>query len=420
MSKFRGHPLFDTKEFLEAQIDFQEHRCLHAFFERLALPTEDLLRDFQLSLRFVADYSDTPGTFNRFRGEVQRFLNYLWVTTRRTLGQVDQEVVQAYLKTLKNPPLGWISRGIYPAFLDDNGLREPNPKWRPFVIRSQDEEAKYHATQSTLNSSRTVLQRYFSFLVQREHLAKNPMPDLRRRDKRAKTQVVTADDATFRRLTDWQWSYLLETLVQAADENSDFERELFVVVTMKTLFLRVGELAPRPTDANEDRVPVFGDFRIKTIQSEQYWSYAVFGKGDKVRSVTLPSGYLPFLKRWREHLGLIPSLPLPTDNHPILPSNRGGGALGKRQVQRAYESAIELAADRMLNENLTEEAERLRAIKTETHYLRHTGASQAIEGGIDIRHISEELGHASAAFTEAVYVNSDQARRRLASRDRSI
>jgi integrase/recombinase XerC len=420
MSKFRGHPLFDTKEFLEVQIDFEEHRCLHAFFERLALPTEDLLRDFQLSLRFVSDYSDTPGTFNRFRGEVQRFLNYLWVTTKRTLVQVDQEVVTSYLVTLNNPPDGWVSRGIYPAFRGKNGLREPNPKWRPFLNRSKDKNAAYYATQASIDSSRTVLQCFFSFLVRREHLAKNPMPDLRRKDKRAKPKKSTEEERAFRRLTDWQWSYLLDTLIQAADENSDFERELFVVVTMKTLFLRVGELAPRPTDVNEDRVPVFGDFRLKTLQGEQYWSYAVFGKGDKARSVTLPSGYLPFLKRWREHLGLIPSLPLLTDNHPILPSNRGGRALGKRQVQRAYESAIELAAERMVSENLKEEAESLRAIKTETHYLRHTGASQAIDGGIDIRHISEELGHASAAFTEAVYVNSDQARRRLASRDRSI
>jgi len=36
------------------------------------------------------------------------------------------------------------------------------------------------------------------------------------------------------------------------------------------------------------------------------------------------------------------------------------------------------------------------------------------------RHISEELGHASAAFTEQVYVNADQDRRRAAGQQRSI
>jgi len=420
MSKFRGHPLIDTKDYLDSQAEFEFHPSIREFLEQLQPPTEDLLRDFQLSLRFVSDYSDTPGTFNRFRGEVQRFLNYLWVTAKRSLAQVDEEVVQSYFKMLRTPPLPWVSRGIYPGFLEKEGLRVPNPKWRPFALRTQDEKARYHATQATLNSSRTVLQRYFIFLVQRDYLAKNPMPNLRRRDQRAKTGVVNVDEKTARRLNNWQWSYLLKTLQETANKDPAYERELFVVVTMKSLFLRVGELASRPMDDGVERVPLFSDFRIKNVQGEEYWSYTVFGKGDKTRSVTLPTGYLPFLRRWRKHLGLVPSLPLPTDNHPILPSNRGGGALGKRQVQRAFESAIELTAGCMKNENLTEEAARLLAIKNETHYLRHTGASMAIEAGVDIRHISEELGHASAAFTEAVYVNADETRRRLANRNRSI
>jgi integrase len=79
-----------------------------------------------------------------------------------------------------------------------------------------------------------------------------------------------------------------------------------------------------------------------------------------------------------------------------------------------------LAVERMSTEGLESESMQLKAIASETHYFRHTGASMAIEAGIDIRHVSEELGHASAAFTEAVYVNSDQTRRRLANRDRSI
>lgn len=74
----------------------------------------------------------------------------------------------------------------------------------------------------------------------------------------------------------------------------------------------------------------------------------------------------------------------------------------------------------MKDEGFVDEAAQLEAIASETHYLRHTGASQAIEAGADIRHISEELGHASAAFTEQVYVNADQARRRAAGRNRSI
>jgi len=42
-----------------------------------------------------------------------------------------------------------------------------------------------------------------------------------------------------------------------------------------------------------------------------------------------------------------------------------------------------------------------------THLLRHTGASMDIDNGRPIRHVSEDLGHASVAITEQIYVNAD-------------
>ncbi|MBY6220724.1 site-specific integrase [Marinobacter hydrocarbonoclasticus] len=226
-------------------------------------------------------------------------------------------------------------------------------------------------------------------------------------------------DAEVRRLTDWQWSYLLETLTELASANAKFERHLFVVVTMKSLFLRVSELAPRPVDRNQMRTPSFGDFRRTIVDGEPYWIYSVFGKGDKTWQVTLPDAYLAYLKRWRTHLGLASPPPVPGESTPILPSNKGD-AIGKRQVQRIYEEAMVATADRMEDQGNADEARQMRAIRSETHYLRHTGASQAIEAGGDIRHISEELGHANATFTESVYVNSEQARRRTEGRRRMV
>jgi len=167
------------------------------------------------------------------------------------------------------------------------------------------------------------------------------------------------------------------------------------------------------------RLPTFGDYQKRAFKGGAYWTFYVFGKGEKGRTITCPNAYMSYLKRWRKHLGSDTPTPLPIDATPILPSMRGGG-LGARQVERTCEEALMLAVERMSTEGLESESMQLKAIASETHYLRHTGASMAIEAGIDIRHVSEELGHASAAFTEAVYVNSDQTRRRLANRDRSI
>jgi integrase len=419
--RFNGLPIFDTKEHIDDQRDLHDYPALRSFLEGLPQPTEALLADFKVSWRFVADYSDSPATFNRFRGEVQRFLNYLWVVGRRTLPQTDSDTVKLYFKTLGNPPSGWISRGIYPAFIDQNGLREPNEKWRPFVIRSTAPDAKYHVAQASLNASKTALATFFRYLIEHDHLQKDPMTGLRRRDRRAKPKDRAGDDETeVRRLTDNQWHLIRAIVEKAADDDPQYERHLFIVLTMKTLFLRVSELAPRQMDGREDRIPVFDDFRRKVVKKDSVWTFRVFGKGDKGRSVTVPDAYLPYLKRWRAHLGLEPPLPVKGDNHPILPSQRGGKAIGKRQVQRAYEQAIDLVVAELESREEKETAAALKALRSETHYLRHTGASQAINAGADIRHISEELGHASAAFTEAVYVNADQDKRRLSGRNRGI
>ncbi len=418
-ARFSGFPLFDTAELIHEQAELALYPDLRAALAALPLDQDSVQQDYLVTQRFLVKYSDVSGTYNRFRSEVQRFLNYLWLIARRQLSQVDTDTVSSYFTFLKTPPAAWVSPGIYPAFVDQDDLRRSNPAWRPMAQRSKNAQGPYSVSQASLNASRTALQTFFKYLVNRDYLQRNPLLDVRKRDRNAKPSLNQDRDAEVRRLTDWQWSYLLETLTELASENAKFERHLFVIVTMKSLFLRVSELAPRPVDRSQMRTPTFGDFRRTVVDGEPYWVYSVFGKGDKTRQVTLPDAYLGYLKRWRVHLGLPSPLPVPGESTPILPSNKGD-AIGKRQVQRIYEQAMVAAADRMEREGFTDEAKQMLAIRSETHYLRHTGASQAIEAGADIRHISEELGHANATFTESVYVNSEQARRRTEGRKRMV
>jgi len=413
---FSGFPLFDTAEMIHEQSDLELYpdlkRCL------LALPHTHR-DDFHIAQRFLVKYSDVSGTYNRFRSEIQRFLNYTWHIAKRHLAQADSDLLSSYFTFLKTPPGSWVSHGIYPAFLDNQSSRQSNPNWRPMAQRSKHSAGPYSVTQASLNASRTALQTFFKYLLQHDYLQRNPLLDVRKRDRNAKPNLDKDSDAEVRRLTDWQWSYLLETLTELASTNPKFERNLFVIVTMKSLFLRVSELAPRPVDRGQIRTPCFGDFRRTIVDGEAYWVYSIFGKGDKTRQVTLPDAYLDYLKRWRLHSGLTSPLPVPGESNPILPSAKGK-ALGKRQVQRIYEQSLVATADHMEQNGYADEAKQLLAIRTETHYLRHTGASQAIEAGADIRHISEELGHANATFTESVYVNSEQARRRTEGRRRVV
>lgn len=418
MSKFPGFPIFDTADRLAEQSDLNGYTAIRKRLAALPVDQELVELDLSLSFHYLQDYTGTPGTYNRFRGEVQRFLNYLWLIAKRTLDQVDSEVVASYFKFLNSPPPTWTAPNIAPGFADQGGERVINPKWRPFTMQRNAGD-KYVANPASLKASQVALSSYFRFLMMRKVLLEDPFLQVRKRDTKAKSSsLLEQSEASVRRYTDWQWSYIRESIEMAAREDSRYERHLFIVITMKSLFLRVSELAVRKIDG-EPRIPTFADFKKQVQQGEGFWTFSVFGKGDKGRKITCPDAYLGYLKRWREHLGCDSPLPLPNEATPLLPSARSGG-LGTRHVERICAEGIMLAVERMSAEGLSGESKELEAIASETHYLRHTGASQAIESGADIRHISEELGHASAAFTEQVYVNADQARRRAAGRNRSI
>lgn len=418
MNRFPGFPIFDTADRLAEQADHNGYKAVENRIAELSMNQGAIERDLTLSLHYLQDYTGTQGTYNRFRGEVQRFLNYLWVIAKRTLDQVDSEVVASYFKFLNSPPANWVAPNIAPGFVDQGGERVINPKWRPFTMQ-RNVGKKYVANPASLKASRVALSSFFRFLMMRKVLLEDPFLQVRKRDTKAKPRsVLDHSEASVRRYTDWQWSYIRESIEMSANANPRYERHLFVVITMKSLFLRVSELAVRKVDG-EPRTPSFTDFKKQVQHGEGFWTFFVFGKGDKGRKITCPDAYLSYLKRWREHLVCSTALPLPSEATPLLPSERGGG-LGTRQVERICTEGIMLAVKRMNDEGLHGEAKELEAIASETHYLRHTGASQAIEAGADIRHISEELGHASAAFTEQIYVNADQARKRAAGRQRQI
>lgn len=301
MAKFPGFPVFDTADRLSEQADLGGYKTILSRLSELPMGQDSLERDLILSLQYLQDYAGTPGTYNRFRGEVQRFLNYLWVIAKRTLDQVDSEVVASYFKFLKTPPGAWVAPNIASGFANQGGERVINPKWRPFT-RQRSRGPLYSASPASLKSSRVALSSYFRFLMARRVILEDPFLQVRKRETKAKSgYLLEQPEASVRRYTDWQWAYIRETVETAADQNSRYERHLFVIITMKSLFLRVSELAVRSIDG-EPRLPTFGDYQKRVFKDSSYWTFYVFGKGEKGRTITCPNAYMSYLKRWRKHL----------------------------------------------------------------------------------------------------------------------
>ncbi len=66
-----------------------------------------------------------------------------------------------------------------------------------------------------------------------------------------------------------------------------------------------------------------------------------------------------------------------------------------------------------------EEAAR-KLLEASSHWLRHTGASMEIERGRALKDLSEDLGHASMATTDTVYVQSENKKRAASGKGRKV
>jgi hypothetical protein len=292
---FPGHPLFDTPEHLPNQIERPwDYPSLQTFMAKLPPRCHD---DWEAGAQFLMRHTTTTGTYSQFRGEVQRFLNFLWLRREKTLSQAGGDDIDQYMALVKKPLLSWATpkaAGRQRGFVTRQGVRVANPKWRPFY---DAETRRKDATMSVVVASLNI---FFTKLVVSGYLPKSPMIESTRKAQKASKSehsgnqkglgTIRKKRTTAPRLTTFQWSYVHDSVMAAANEDSRYERNLFVIVTMKALYLRVFELAAHGSEDSDDYVePVMGDFGRTTVGNRNYWDLHVCGKGGKNRWIPLPA-----------------------------------------------------------------------------------------------------------------------------------
>ncbi|WP_317928879.1 site-specific integrase [Halioxenophilus sp. WMMB6] len=221
--------------------------------------------------------------------------------------------------------------------------------------------------------------------------------------------IADAQVKEVRRLTQEQWQYVLEAAETMANSDPLFERNLFIIAALKGLFLRVSELSERSTWS-----PTMNHF---WQDEDGNWWLKVFGKGRKLRDVSVPTQFLSYLVRYRRFRGLA-DLPSSSDYNVLVEKIRGQGGMTTRHLTRLVQEVFDRAQQTMTKEKGPVAAEKLK--EASTHWLRHTGASMEVERGRALKDLSEDLGHASMATTDTVYVQSEHKRRAKSGKDRSI
>lgn len=392
-------PLFDTLE--EMANPFKHPAREVPAPAELRLP-DSAVADYQYACEFIYSYRGSPDTFSTYRREIEHFLQWLWLVAKKSITQVTRDDIERYVEFSRQPPAAWIGQKNVARYVNREGLRKPNPDWRPYVTVAP----RYVLSQNALQSLFSVLSSFFNFLIQENYLSANPVSQIRQKSKFLRKRQ---GQTKIRRLSPLQWNFIIETAEQmAAADPEAHERTLFIMNALFAMYLRISELVETIRWA-----PQMGHFQLDT---EGNWWFLTVGKGNKEREISVSNAMLDALKRYRESRGL-PALPVPGEATPLIHKTRGSGGISStRQIRGIVQKCFDTAEARMRSEGFHEEAERLSAATV--HWLRHTGISEDVKHR-PREHVRDDAGHGSSAITDR-YIDVERAERHASARGKLI
>lgn len=412
------HPITDTvnlqasqREILETQEFDSVYPTLSEFLDELEKEGIPAKTDLKHLLNFlVTGLSNAKGTQTRFRNEAERYTLFCWHERNKSVLETALEDIKLYIDWIWAPPKRLVAdTTISSRFKNksNSDVRVVNSDWCPFVLRKPKANRKiesliapgkvsstkhaYKLTQTSLRNTYAALSVFFKSLMDSELVMRNCVPYAKKSCKYLIKGKVYQPPHTF---DDEIWVMFIQCLTNAADKNPKFEVHRFVVLSLKVLFLRISELSSR-----DYYTPLFNHFRPDP--SNEGWVMHVVGKGKKERVVTVPDSYIEnVLARYRQSMGLTP-LPRIDEDSALLPSLKTGKPLKQDSVNNIVEEALDLAISTLVQKGKKQQA--LDIAGASSHWLRHTGATQALEE-LNETMLAEELGHASVKTTVEVYV----------------
>ena len=260
-------------------------------------------------------------------------------------------------------------------------------------------------SQSAQESILRILSSFFTFLEQEHYIAQNPVKRIRQKSRFIRK---TQGQAVIRRLSELQWDYVIDTTTQLADQSVEHERSLFIMSALYGMYLRISELCASPRWT--PRMNHF--FR----DQDNNWWFKTVGKGNKERDISVSRTMQAALTRYRLSMNMTP-LPTPTDQSPLLPKNKGLGAISStRHIRRLVQFCFDESIHTMMTDGFVDDAEQLKAATV--HWLRHTGISDDVK----LRpreHVRDDAGHTNSAITDK-YIDIDRRERHASAAQKQI
>lgn len=318
---------------------------------------------------------ESAATQRSYRKEAERLILWAIVERGKALSSLTTEDAIAYRSFLRHP--GPRARWVGPP------TSRSSPEWRPFAGALSPRSAAY---------SLSVIGAMFRWLIEQRYLLANPFAGVKVRGTRPAGLDV---DRVF---SEGEWN-LLRTVADGLEwsygwEKTAAERLRFVLDFGYATGLRAGELVACK----------LGD--IETDARGDHWLNVV-GKGAKKGKVVLPPLARGALDRYLLQRGLPVTPSKWQPGTPIIGSmvdERGITATRLWNiVKRFFATAATVIAD-----GSPATAEKLR--RATPHWMRHTHATHALDGGTELTAVRDNLRHSSISTT-SMYLHADDVRR---------
>jgi len=346
-------------------IDRQEALPVQAGLIRVQTDNEAV----DLWIRARAGSEATARTYKR---EGLRLL--LWLQQERAgtrLVDVSAEDCLAYMTFLQHIPDRWISR---------RKAAPGTPGWAPF--RGQ-------LTKSSYKQAVTIVSQLFGWLLSAQYIKADPWQLVNKK---------TGDDREVSMLDTKSISKgTMAELLRVIDADLPSQSRYRIQFLLRF----VPATGIRSTELLNARL---GDFRLS---EDGAWTLQVHGKGAKNRLVIIPGQAYEALQEYLGRRGLGDLQSAPPEAPLVASTNDVMGPLGYQALYETVRSWI----TRAIRDSDLPAAERARASKASTHWLRHTFGTWAVAAEVPLDAIQAQMGHASITTTMNIYGKAPLKRR---------
>lgn len=176
--------------------------------------------DLNSVIEFLKQYDSNQATFDAYRREIERLLQWSLDYCKKFYFRIKMTRYSGIYRILSCPTTLLIGLVRVSRFMERGGIRQANPRWRPFVatISKQDyktgkkpDKNKYSLSQKAIQEIFTVLSSFYNFLLLEEKVQMNPIALIRQKSRYIQKQQTKA---AVKRLTETQCQYCLKTAEQ--------------------------------------------------------------------------------------------------------------------------------------------------------------------------------------------------------------